>query len=121
MRSSLKMVPILAIGLFVMLVAAPGAAAQAALDQYIPKGNPAGGSHGAGTLNSPISPKAAGTSAAHKLVSDRDAGTEKGGRLPGTDYPSTPFLWILIAVLVAGALIRLGTSLMKRRGIWGTS
>jgi hypothetical protein len=121
MRGSLKMAPILGIGLLTMLIAAPGAAGQAALEQYVPRGNPAGGSHGAGTLDSPVSPRAIRTSGAHKLVSNREVGTDKGGRLPITDYPSTPFLWILIAILVAGALIRLGTSLMKRRGIWGTS
>ena len=115
------MVPFLAIGLLVMLVAAPGAAGQAALEQYVPKGNPAGGSHGAGTLDSPIGTPVPGASAPHKVVANQGTGTAHGGRLPVTNYPATPWLWIVIAVLVAGALVRLGTALRKRRGIFGTS
>lgn len=118
---SLRAAPILAICLLGMLIGAPGAAAQAALEQYVPKGNPAGASHGAGTLDTPIGSPGPGTSVPHKAVADEGTGSAHGGRLPVTDYPATPWLWIVIAVLVAGALIRLGTSLRKRRGIWGTS
>jgi hypothetical protein len=122
-RGTARSAPILAIGLLGILVAAPSASGQAAVDQYIPKGDPAGGSGGAGgSLDNPIITPSGGStkSAAHKVASDLGSGTDKGGRLPGTSYPSTPWLWIVIAVLVAGALIRITTSLTKRRGIWGT-
>jgi hypothetical protein len=101
----------------VILVAAPNAAGQAALDQYIPKGNPAGGDKGGGSLDNPVIPPAPnGGERAHKRISDIGPGTDKGGKLPLTDYPGTPFLWIVIAVLVAAALIRIGIELKKRRG-----
>jgi hypothetical protein len=120
-RDLLRMAPILVAGLLGILIAAPSAAGQAAIDQYVPKGDPAGGSGGAGTLDSPIStPSPAGTSS-HKAKADQGKGSGEGGRLPVTDYPGTPFLWILLALLVAGALVRFGTSLKKRRGIWTTS
>jgi len=117
------MAPILAIGLLGILVAAPSAAGQAALDQYVPKGNPHGGTRGAGTLDNPYSTPASPTGASqHKIQTDNEGpGTDKGGRIPVTDYPGTPFVWIVIAILVAGALIRLGVEVMKRRGAWGTS
>jgi hypothetical protein len=120
-RDLLRMGPILVAGLLGIAIAAPSAAGQAAIDQYVPKGDPAGGSGGAGTLDSPIStPGSSGTSS-HKAEADQGKSSGKGGRLPVTDYPGTPFLWILLALLVAGALIRFGTSWMKRRGIWSTT
>src|SRR6266545_6110750 len=97
-RDLLRMAPILAIGLLGILIAAPGAFGQAALEQYVPEGNPAGGPHGGGTLDNPY-PAPPANAAPHKVVSDTDLGSEKGGRLPVTDYPGTPFLWIVIAVL----------------------
>src|SRR3954447_2939610 len=120
-RSLGRFTPVLAIGLLGILVAAPNASAQAALDQYIPQGNPAGGSHGAGSLASPITSQSPSGGAGHKVAPDTGSGSEKGGRLPVTDYPSTPFIWIVIAVLVACVLVRVAASEMKRRGIWGTS
>ncbi|HEX3562678.1 MAG TPA: hypothetical protein VHU24_07550 [Solirubrobacterales bacterium] len=114
--------PILAIGLVGILVAAPSASGQSAVDQYLPEGNPAGGSGGAGgTLANPVITSGGNAPRANKVAAYVGPSTDKGGRLPGTDYPSTPFLWIVLAILVAGALIRITTSLMKRRGIWGTS
>jgi hypothetical protein len=108
---------ILGIGALVILVAAPNAAGQAALDQYIPKGNPAGGDKGGGSLDSPVIPQGPnGAAAHHKVPRDNGPGTDKGGRLPLTDYPSTPFLWIVLAILVAAALIRIGIEVKKRRG-----
>jgi hypothetical protein len=119
-RGLLRITPILAIGLLGILVAAPSAAGQAAVDQYVPRGNPAGGPHGGGTLDNPYgtSPSAI---AQHKLTSGTESGSDSGGRLPITDYPGTPFVWIVIAILVAGALIRLGIEVKKRRGALGTS
>lgn len=117
-----RWVPILAVGLIGSLVAAPSALGQSAVDQYFPQGNPAGGSGGAGgTLANPVITSGGNAPKVNKVAAYVGPGTAKGGRLPGTGYPSTPFLWIVLAVLVAGAAIRITTSLMKRRGIWGTS
>ena len=111
-----RFAPILAIGAVVILVAAPSASGQAALDQYVPKGNPAGGTKGGGTLDSPVAPQGPSGRGAHKLASDVGPGTDKGGKLPLTDYPSTPFVWIVLAILLAGALIRIAVALRNRRG-----
>jgi hypothetical protein len=123
MRVTGRLAPILAIGAVGILVAAPSASGQSAVDQYLPEGNPAsGGSGGAGgTLANPVITSGGNAPRANKVAAYVGPGTDKGGRLPGTDYPGTPFLWIVLAILVAGALIRITTSLMKRRGIWGTS
>jgi hypothetical protein len=122
-RGLLKVAPVCAVGLLGILVAAPSAAGQAAIDQYVPKGDPAGGSGGAGTLASPISNAQGAVSSGGKqrVTPVAGPGSDKGGRLPGTDYPGTPFLWIVLAILVTGALVRLGIEVKKRRGIWGTS
>jgi hypothetical protein len=112
-----RLASILGIGALMILVAAPNAAGQAALDQYVPTGNPAGGNKGGGSLDSPVTPQALnGGGRAHKLASDVGSGTDKGGRLPLTGYPSTPFLWIVVAILVVAALIRIGIAVKKRRG-----
>jgi hypothetical protein len=112
-----RLASILAIGAVVILVAAPLASGQSALDQYVPTGNPAGGNKGGGSLDSPVVPQAPGEkSAAHKLRFDTGTGTDKGGKLPLTDYPSTPFIWIVVAILVAGALIRIAVAVRNRRG-----
>jgi hypothetical protein len=117
-----RLTPILAIGLVVILAAAPSASGQAALDQYVPQGNPAGGSKGAGSLADPITPRTPSSGrSGHKVKSDLGSGTEQGGRLPVTDYPSTPFLWIVIAILVAAVLVRAAFALRKRMGALGTT
>jgi hypothetical protein len=120
MRRLGRFAPIIAIGLVGILVAAPSASGQAALDQYVPQGNPAGGSKGAGSLANPITTQNPAGGHAHKVVSDVGSGSDKGGRLPVADYPSTPWLWIVIAIFVAGVLARVAASLMKRKGILGT-
>jgi hypothetical protein len=121
MRKKGRLAPILAIGVVVILVVAPNASGQAALDQYVPQGNPAGGTRGAGSLANPITSEAPSSGNGHKVKSDLGSGTEQGGRLPITDYPSTPFLWIVIAILVAAVLIRVAASVKKRRGAWSTA
>jgi hypothetical protein len=114
MRPSLGMAPIIAVGLLGILIAAPSAAGQAAIKQYTPNGNPAGGNRDAGgSLATPI-PASSGTGA-RKVSADQGSGTDKGGRLPGTDYPSTPWLWIVIALLLAAALVRVGAEALGRR------
>jgi hypothetical protein len=111
-----RLASILAVGAVVILVAAPSASAQAALDQYVPNGNPAGGSKGGGSLDSPVTPQGPAGRGAHKVALNFGSGTDKGGKLPLTDYPSTPFLWIVLAILVAAALIRVAVEVKKRRG-----
>jgi hypothetical protein len=115
-RATGRAAPIIAIAAAVILVAAPSASGQAALDQYIPKGNPAGGNKGGGSLDSPVAPQAPDGRSALKLASYGGSGTDKGGKLPLTDYPSTPFIWIVLAVLVAAALIRIAVAVKTRRG-----
>jgi hypothetical protein len=112
---------ILAIGAVVILVVAPTASGQAAFDQYVPKGNPAGGNKGGGSLDSPFAPRGTNGGGATKVAPDAGPGTDKGGKLPLTDYPSTPFVWIVIAILAAAALIRIAVAVKKRTGALGTS
>jgi hypothetical protein len=113
-RPSMRLAPILAVGLLGILIAAPSAAGQAAIKQYTPNGNPAGGDGRAGgTLATPIPPSS--STGAKKVSSDTGSGTDKGGTLPGSDYPSTPWLWIVIAVLIAAALVRVGTEVVGRK------
>ena len=109
-----RMATILALGLLGILIAAPSAAGQAAIKQYIPKGNPAGGGGRAGgTLASPIPPSA--VPEGRKVSAQQEPGTDKGGTLPGTDYPGTPWLWIVIGLLIAGALARIAAEVRERR------
>ncbi len=114
-RGKGRFAPILAIAAAVTLVAAPGASGQAALNQYLPKGNPAGGSKGGGSLDSPVNPQAPYGGGARRLVSDVGSGTDRGGKLPLAGYPSTPFIWVVIAILVAAGLIRIAVAVKKRR------
>jgi hypothetical protein len=112
-----RFAPIVAIGAVVILVAAPNASGQSALDQYVPTGNPAGGNKGGGSLDSPVIPQApGGASAAHTPRFHTGTGTDKGGKLPLTDYPSTPFIWIVIAILVTAGLIRIAVAVKNRKG-----
>ena len=115
-----RLAAVIAVGLLGILVAAPSAAGQAALKQYIPQGNPAGGPGGGRTLASPY--PAQGPSGSTKAAIPKpETGSEKGGHLPLTDYPGTPWLWIILAILVAGALARVGLSVVKRRRALGPS
>jgi hypothetical protein len=113
------MAPVAAIGLIGILVAAPSASGQAAIDQYVPQGNPAGGSGGAsGSLGSPATPT--GGTESHAVAADSGPGSSKGGELPFTGYPATPFVWIVLAVLLVGALVRVTAPMLGRRGARGT-
>jgi hypothetical protein len=109
--------PVFAIGLLGILVVAPNAAGQAALKQYVPQGNPAGGTGGGHTLASPFPSPGPGTS--KPIADDPGPGSDAGGRLP-LGYPGTPWLWIILLILVAGGLIRGGTYVLKRRGLLST-
>jgi len=117
----LKMAPIVAVGLVGILVAAPNASGQAAIDQYTPQGGPAGGSGGAVSGSSDtLGPAGAQIGHRHIAVKPGDS-SSSGGSLPFTDYPVTPFIWIVLAVLIAGALVRVAAPLLGRRGVRGTS
>jgi hypothetical protein len=120
-RGSLKMAPILAFGLIGILVAAPSASGQAAVEQYTPQGSPAGGSGGAVSGPSDtLGP--AGAQIGHRHIAAKPGeSSSSGGNLPFTDYPVTPFVWIVLAVLIAGALVRVAAPMLGRRGVRGTS
>ncbi len=115
------MAPVMAVGLIGILVAAPTASGQAAVDQYTPIGSPAGGSGGAVSGPSDtLGP--AGAQIGHRHIAARpQESSSSGGSLPFTDYPVTPFVWIVLAVLIAGALVRVAAPVLGRRGVRGTS
>jgi hypothetical protein len=119
-RGLLKMAPIAAVGLLGILIAAPSASGQAAIDQYVPQGNPAGGAGGAiapsDNLGGP-----SGTGGGHAIAANTDNGTASGGDLPFTGYPVTSFVWIVLALLLAGALVRVTAPRLGRRGVPGAS
>jgi hypothetical protein len=112
-RGLLKLAPIAAIGLLGILVAAPSASGQAAIDQYVPQGNPAGGSGGAIAPSDSLGPS--GTGGSHAIAADTGRGSAKGGDLPFTGYPVTSFIWIVLALLLTGALVRVTAPLLGRR------
>jgi hypothetical protein len=110
---------VLAISLVGILIAAPGASAQGAIDEYIPQANPAGGTGGqsAGSGSSSESSKASlgaeGAIGGHGSVA-AESGSGSGGNLPFTGYPVTPIVWIVAALLIAGLLVRLSAPLLGR-------
>jgi hypothetical protein len=112
-RGLLKMAPIAAVGLLGILVAAPAASGQAAIDQYVPQGNPAGGSAGAIGSGGNLGP--VGTGGGRAIAAHTGKGTASGGDLPFTGYPVTPFVWIVLALLLAGALVRVTAPMLGRR------
>ena len=109
----------LAIGLLGILVTAPSAAGQAAIDQYVPQGNPAGGAGGAsnGASAGTLGPGGAGLS--QQVMAKTDRGSGGGGTLPFTGYPVTPFVWIILVALLAGALVRVTAPVLERGGAKG--
>jgi hypothetical protein len=118
-RDLLTMASIAAIAVIGMLVAAPGASGQAVIDQYVPQGNPTGGPGGAsGSLGSLGTPAGETRQA---VTTDSGPGSSKGGNLPFTGYPVTSFVWIVLAVLLAGALVRVAAPMLGRRGARGTA
>jgi hypothetical protein len=107
------MAPLAAVGVIGILIAAPTASGQAAIDQYIPAGDPGNGAgHGAGGVDSLLPP---GTQGNHTPSADPGPGSETGGELPFTGYPVTPFIWIVVAVLAAGALVRVAAPVFGQR------
>jgi hypothetical protein len=122
-----RVAPIMAVCLVGTLFAAPSASGQAAVDQYVPSPNPApptGGVQGAtgqgGTGGSKTKgTKTQGTEGSGgngSVAAQSGSGSSGGGTLPFTGYPITPFVWIALAALVAGALLRVAVAVLKRRG-----
>jgi hypothetical protein len=119
-RSILRIGPIAVAGLLAILVAAPSASGQSAVDQYVPNGNPTGGAGSSGTLASPYISHGPGQHGRGIVKAKIRDGSGSGGELPFTGYPLTPFVWIVLAVLVAAALLRVTAALMDRRRVRGT-
>ena len=113
--------PIAVAALAAILIGAPSASGQAAVDQYVPTGTPGGGSAGGGTLVSPYNPQGPVGAARQAVKPDVGSGDGGGGSLPLTGYPATRFIWIVLAVLVAAALLRVAASVKDRRRFRGTS
>jgi hypothetical protein len=113
---SLRIGQVMAIGLLGILVAAPSASGQAAIDQYVPQANPAGGS--VGSARGPTDTLGPGGAQVglHKITTKRAEGSANGGKLPGTDYPVTPFVWVVLAALAVGVLVRVAAPMLGRRG-----
>jgi hypothetical protein len=109
------MAPIAAVAVIGILIAAPTASGQAAIDQYVPAGDPGNGAgQGAGGVTESLLPSGPGGT---KTPSpDPGAGSQVGGDLPFTGYPVTPFIWVVLAVLLLGALVRVAAPLLGRRG-----
>jgi hypothetical protein len=121
-RGLLRMAsPVLAIGLIGILIAAPNASGQAAVEQYIPQGDPAGGSGGAqtgqavpGVPSDTLGPRGAQTGP-HSIAAKPRDGSSSGDSVPLTSDPGTPFVWIVLAVLATGVLLRIAAPVLTRR------
>jgi hypothetical protein len=117
---------IMAVGVVGMLIAAPTASGQAAVDQYQQSANPAGGSgetagivasgsKKSGSKKSHVQGTTAGQTGAGQATAGSDGGSSSGGTLPFTGYPMTALLWVVLGLFVAGLLLRLTVSMLERR------
>jgi len=120
-RAWVRLTAVLAVGLFGILIAAPNASGQAAIDQYVPQGNPAAAPGGAQSGSPDATLGTQGTGLTHKIAAKPESGSHSGGTLPLSDYPVTPFVWIIIASLVVGALVRVAAPVLERGGARGAS
>jgi hypothetical protein len=113
-RGLLKVAPITALGVIGILVAAPAASGQAAIDQYIPAGDPGNGAgkDAGGVAGSLLPPGGPG----QPPSPNPGGGSSGGGKLPLTGYPVTPFVWVILAVLLIGAMVRIAAPVLGRRG-----
>jgi hypothetical protein len=118
-RNLIKLAPIWAGGLLVILIAAPSASGQAALDQYVPSAKPAAKSEGA-TVGGQLDTLGPAGTGAPAVAADPGSGSDRGGTMALTDYPGTPFIWIVVAILLAGALVRVAAPMIDRRGRRGS-
>jgi hypothetical protein len=108
------------------LFAAPSASGQAAVDEYVPSLTPTpptggvqgatGGGSGGSKTKGTKTQGTKGTGGNGSVAAQVGAGSSGGGTLPFTGYPITPFVWIALAALVAGALLRVAVAVLKRRG-----
>jgi hypothetical protein len=121
-RGLRRVAPILAVCLVGTLFAAPTASGQSAIEQYAPSPNPgggAGGVEGATGGSKTKGTKTQGTEGSGgngSVAAQSGSGSSGGGTLPFTGYPITPLVWIALAALVAGALLRVAVAVLKRRG-----
>jgi hypothetical protein len=130
------LVPVLALTALLMLVAASSALGQAAVDQYIPSASPTGhhgrdeggggniGGGGGGTgsggsakpdnaaASQNQSLSAGGAGLANVSSGESGPGSASGGNAPGTDYPLTTFVFVIIGLVAAGTVV---TVLLRRR------
>ena len=102
---------LLVAGLLGALIAAPAVRGQAAVDQYVPAlepgkrkqaGTPPSAAGGGGIQ--PAIPTETPTGAQSVKTSDGESG---GGTLPGSDFPLTPFVLLVILLLLLGVIARL--------------
>jgi hypothetical protein len=111
--------PVIAVFVIGTLFAAPSASGQAAVDQYT--SNPgAGGVQGATGGGS--KKKGTNTTGRNGSVAGQPGSSSSGGgNLPFTGYPITPFVWIALAALIAGVLVRVTAARLKRGGARGAT
>jgi hypothetical protein len=121
-RSTLAVLALAALGI---LAPASAMAAPAAVDQYIPGVEPDGGGvAGApgGGDPPPDGGEAAqagadgGTGAAESGTLAVESGEDRGGTIPGGDYPLTPWLAGIAGILALGLLAKVALPLLRGRG-----
>ncbi len=106
-----------------ILATAPGAGAQSATDQYIPrpdKGGVVDTGTGAGTgaqapAPSPAGAKGVGGKQGHVTVAEGGIPDDQSDpSLPGTGYPLTTFVALLALVVIAGLVLRVALPALAR-------
>ena len=125
MRHLLKIAPIAAVALVGILIAAPSASGQAAVDEYAVSPNPIGGAGGVAGATEGSNTKGTktqgtqGTGGSGSVAAQTGSGSSGGGNLPFTGYPITPLVWIVLGALVGGVLMRVAAARLMRRGARG--
>jgi hypothetical protein len=120
--------PVLALSLIGVLISAPNASGQAAVEQYIPQGDSAGGSGGAqigqavpGVPSDTLGPGRAQIGP-RKVAAKPGRGSSSGrGNEPLTSYPVSPLVWIVLGALATGVLVRIAAPMLGRRRGRGAS
>jgi hypothetical protein len=96
----------------ILIVTAGAAAQSSAVDQYVPSQKPRGTESAPDPVFSSAGDSGGGTEtepAAQEGGGERppvDAGAGSGGELPGTDYPLTGTIAIVLALLVGALVLR---------------
>jgi hypothetical protein len=106
-----------ALALGAILAPTPAAWGQAAGDQYLPSLDPGGTTGGPAdpTGAAPLVPVRKDVSPSKQLTPPTHEGTASGGSIPGSDYPISPFVAIVAALLLAGIAIGVLGPVLKRR------